>query len=432
MSGTSFVPVAGFTRPVPTVEDKVSLSLIRVKAWVGQIVQSNAPSSGPSPRAMPAIPPSLWRLARGAVVLPLAALLSGCDWVVLNPSGDIARQQAHLVIVATALMLLLIVPVRVLTPAFAWRYRSSNTAATYAPDWHHSTKLELVIWSAPLMIIIALGSITWVTTHTLDPYRPLSRIDAARPLPAGTKPLEVQVVALDWKWLFIYPEQKIATVNDLVLPVDRPVQFRLTASSVMNSFYVPALAGQIYAMPGMETKLHAVLNRTGAFQGFSAQYSGAGFSKMRFVTRGVSAGDFDAWAAGIRKGADALDRTAYLKLEQPSEKEPVRHFASVDPALFDAAVNLCVRPGKMCVNQMMAIDAEGGTGRAGQFNLAALTYDKFGREKVVPVLPGRQPSGAQLFVNANVYCAGKGPLKEAPPQQPASLSLAAPASSPVS
>ena len=257
--------------------------MIRVKARVGQIVQSNAPSSGPSPRAMPAIPPSLWRLARGAVVLPLAALLSGCDWVVLNPSGDIARQQAHLVIVATALMLLIIVPVMALTVVFAWRYRSSNTAATYAPDWNHSTKLELVIWSAPLMIIIALGSITWVTTHTLDPYRPLSRIDAARPLPAGTKPLEVQVVALDWKWLFIYPEQKIATVNDLVLPVDRPVQFRLTASSVMNSFYVPALAGQIYAMPGMESKLHAVLNRTGAFRGFSAQYSGAGFSKMRFV-----------------------------------------------------------------------------------------------------------------------------------------------------
>ncbi|RSY00106.1 ubiquinol oxidase subunit II, partial [Sphingomonas koreensis] len=185
---------------------------------------------------------------------------------------------AHLVIVATALMLLIIVPVMALTVVFAWRYRSSNTAATYAPDWHHSTKLELVIWSAPLMIIIALGSITWVTTHTLDPYRPLSRIDAARPLPAGTRPLEVQVVALDWKWLFIYPEQKTATVNDLVLPVDRPVQFRLTASSVMNSFYVPALAGQIYAMPGMESKLHAVLNRTGAFQGFSAQYSGAGFS----------------------------------------------------------------------------------------------------------------------------------------------------------
>ncbi len=193
-------------------------------------------------------------------VMPLLAVLCGCNFVVLDPSGDIAVQQRDLILISTGLMLLIIIPVMVLTALFAWRYRQSNTAAKYDPEWHHSTKLELVIWSAPLAIIICLGAITWMATHLLDPYRPLSRIASDRPLPANVKPLEVQVVALDWKWLFIYPEFGIATVNEMAAPVDRPVTFSLTSSSVMNSFFVPALAGQIYTMPGMETKLHAVIN----------------------------------------------------------------------------------------------------------------------------------------------------------------------------
>ena len=154
------------------------------------------------------------------MTLLVAALLSGCDAVVMSPSGDVAVQQRDLLVWATVLMLLVIVPVIVLTLWFAWHYRESNTEANYKPDWTHSTVLELVIWSVPLMIIIALGAMTWVSTHKLDPYRPLDRIDAQTPVPVGLEPLTVEVVALDWKWLFIYPEQGIATVNELAAPVN--------------------------------------------------------------------------------------------------------------------------------------------------------------------------------------------------------------------
>ncbi len=166
------------------------------------------------------IPP----LARRGLFLAPLLWLAGCNTVVLNPSGDIAAQQAHLVVVSTLLMLLIIVPVMFLICLFAWRYRKSNTSAEYQPDWDHSTKLELLIWGAPLLIIIVLGLITWIYTHLLDPYRPLSRIDENRPVAVGVKPLEVQVVAMDWKWMFIYPEQGIATVNELVTPIDVPVR----------------------------------------------------------------------------------------------------------------------------------------------------------------------------------------------------------------
>lgn len=343
--------------------------------------------------------------------LSLLPLLGGCNWVVLDPAGDVARQQADLVVVSTWLMLLIIVPVMALTVFFAWKYRAAGDAPDYDPEWSHSTQLELVIWSAPLLIIIALGAVTWVGTHLLDPYRTIGRIDHTRAIPKHVKPLEVQVVALNWKWLFIYPEQRIATVNELVLPTDRPLRFRISSSSVMNSFYAPALAGQIYAMPGMETKLHAVLNKPGIFEGFSANYSGAGFSNMRFGLHGVDEAGFERWAADVRKGTDNLDRTAYLSLEKPSEKEPVRRFAKVMPDLFDAVVNLCVRPGKMCMSQMMALDARGGMGNAGRWNLAALSYDKFGREEVSTVIPGDNSglltASDQLFIKA--FCADNRP-----------------------
>jgi cytochrome o ubiquinol oxidase subunit II len=243
---------------------------------------------------------------------------------------------------------------------FAWRYRAANTRATYTPDWDHSTQLELAIWAAPLLIIIALGAITWVSTHKLDPYRPIERIAAGRPVPADMKPLVIEVVALDWKWLFLYPEQGIATVNEIAVPVDRPIQFKITAATVMNSFYIPALAGQIYAMPGMETKLHAVMNAPGDYAGFSANYSGAGFSGMRFRLKGMTDRDFERWLGDARRNGGALARTDYLQLEKPSAFEPVRHYAQVDPGLYDAILNRCVDPGKMCMYEMMAIDASGG------------------------------------------------------------------------
>ena len=165
-------------------------------------------------------------LKRSRLLALPAALFAGCNTGLLHPAGAVAAQQGHLIVVSTVLMLLVIVPVMALTVLFAWRYRKSNSEATYAPDWDHSTQLELVIWAAPLLIIIALGAVTWINTHTLDPYRPLRRLDATRPVAADAKPLTVEVVALDWKWLFIYPEQGIAVVNELAAPVDVPVILR--------------------------------------------------------------------------------------------------------------------------------------------------------------------------------------------------------------
>lgn len=327
-----------------------------------------------SPRRAKARP--FARLLAAAAVLPLGA----CNAIVLDPSGDVAQQQAHYLLAATGLMLLIIVPVMVLTVFFAWKYRQSNSSATYEPDWSHSTKIEVVVWAAPLAIVLALGTITWIGTHKLDPWRPIDRIDASTPVTAATKPLDVEVVALNWKWLFIYPEQKIATVNELVVPVNRPVSFHITSSSMMNAFYVPTMAGMIYAMPGMETKLHAVMNKEGDSTGFSSNYSGSGFSGMRFAVHGVSDDKFAQWVDKVKASKAApLDRSAYLQLEKPSEKEPVRYFASVEQDLFAAAVNMCVQPGKMCASEMAMIDAQGGLGMAGVHNVAMLTYDKHGR-----------------------------------------------------
>jgi cytochrome o ubiquinol oxidase subunit 2 len=323
-------------------------------------------------------------IARALLAAP-ALLLAGCNTIVMNPHGDIARQQAHLIVTSTLLMLVIIVPVIALTLFFAFRYRQSNSNAQYSPDWDHSTRLELIIWGAPLLIIIALGAITWISTHKLDPYRPLDRIAEGKPVPAGTKPLVVQVVAMDWKWLFVYPEQGIATINELAAPVDRPIEFHITASTVMNAFYVPALAGMIYAMPGMETQLHAVINKPGNYAGISANYSGAGFSDMKFRFLGMSEGDFAAWVDENREDGQTLDRLAYLKLEAPSHDEPVRRFARVDHDLYEAVLNRCADGGKMCESQMMAIDAAGGMGKGG-ISGVSMRRTALGERKVVSAM----------------------------------------------
>ncbi|HEX8412801.1 MAG TPA: ubiquinol oxidase subunit II [Sphingomicrobium sp.] len=299
--------------------------------------------------------------------LTLAALpfllLGGCNAVVMNPAGDVAVQQRDLILIATGLMLLVIVPVIALTGIFAWRYRQSNTDAAYEPEWDHSTQLELVIWAIPLLIIIVLGAVTWVSTHVLDPYRPIERLGPNRLIAKDARPLQVQVVALDWKWLFIYPEYGIATVNQLAAPVDRPIEFKITSSTVMNAFYIPALAGMIYAMPGMETKLHAVINKPGDYEGFSSNYSGAGYSGMRFRFYGMSDQGFDRWVAGVKAKPVALGRANYLMLEKPTENVRPMHFGTVDPTLYKSALNMCVRPGSTCMDQMMMIDARGGGGK---------------------------------------------------------------------
>lgn len=293
------------------------------------------------------------------LLLPFA--LAGCGTVVLHPSGYIALLERNLVIETTLLMLLIIVPVIAFTLIFAWHYREQNSEAVYDPEWHHSTQLEVLIWSIPLAIIVAIGAITWLNTHTLDPYRPLARVDAARPV--GSDPLNVEVVALDWKWLFFYPDQGIATVNELAAPVNVPIEFKLTSAAVMNSFFIPALAGQIYMMAGMQTQLHAVINKPGDYKGFSANFSGPGFSYMDFTFHGMTPAAFEQWVAKVKARGVALDRAGYLELAKPSMRAPVQYFSRVEKGLFEAILNMCVVPGMMCESEMNRIDTMGGAGK---------------------------------------------------------------------
>lgn len=263
-----------------------------------------------------------------------AGLLGGCSMVLFNPQGDIGTQEKNLILIALGLMLLVVIPVIALTLFFAWRYRASNTRATYAPKWAHSNAIEVVVWTIPCVIVITLAVLIWRTTHSLDPYRPIA---------SQTKPVHVEVVALNWKWLFIYPDYGVASVNQLAIPVNTPIDFRITAQSLMNSFFVPQLGSQVYAMAGMQTQLHLIANRPGVYAGRSAAFSGPGFSDMHFDTLATSRADFDAWIARAKTSPLALDKAAYGVLEQPSEKVPVALYRAVEPALFDDIVDQYMR-----------------------------------------------------------------------------------------
>lgn len=307
----------------------------------------------------------LTRLRRAAPLMALP-LLSACNFVVLNPAGYIAEQQRNIILISTALMLLIIVPVMILIVVFAWRYRSSNEDATYDPEFDHSTALELVIWSAPLMIIITLGALTWWSTHLLDPFRPLEKVAVNQPVAANMKPLRVEVVSLDWKWMFIYPDQGIATVNELALPVGVPVRFDMTSTNMMNTFDVPTLAGMIYTMPGMRSTLHAVLNRPVESTGFSGNYSGAGFSDMTFKVHGLPPQDFAAWVARVKASPLKLNYDNYAKLVRPSEKVPVIRFSQVEPDLFRRIYERCVEPKQPCMSDIMRMDQAAGGSSSGK------------------------------------------------------------------
>jgi cytochrome o ubiquinol oxidase subunit 2 len=285
---------------------------------------------------------------RCAAIALLAFLAGGCDrMVVLNPKGPIADAERGLMIDAFTVMMLVVVPIIVMVFWFAWRYRARGNAR-YEPTWAYSVKVDAVVWLIPALIVIAVAVLLWRSTHHLDPYR---EIASANP------PLDVQVVAQDWKWLFIYPEQGVASVNQLAIPAGRPISLRITSDTVINSFYVPALAGQIYAMAGMETQLNAVINKPGVYEGFSANYSGAGFSDMRFKFHGMNQADFDKWVQNTKASTAQLDRANYSALEKPSIREKVRHYGSVDADLYDAIVNRCVDRNATCIKDMMAEDA---------------------------------------------------------------------------
>jgi cytochrome o ubiquinol oxidase subunit 2 len=212
---------------------------------------------------------------------------------------------------------------------FAWRYRASNTSARYTPDWAYSGRIDAVIWLVPALIVASLGALLWRSTHKLDPYRAIDPVIA---------PLEVQVVAQDWKWLFIYPAQGIASVNQLVFPSAAPLSLKITSDTVMNSFYVPALGGQIYAMAGMETRLNLKADATGRFAGRNAQYSGAGFSDQHFQVVAASAADFEAWLAKVRQAPEKLDGATYRALAMPTRGHPVTYYSAVEPNLFGAII----------------------------------------------------------------------------------------------
>lgn len=274
-------------------------------------------------------------------LLPLFGmlLLGGCNMTLLDPVGQIGVDEKNLIITATLLMLLVVVPVILMTLVFAWKYRASNKNATYAPKWSHSTKIEVVIWTVPILIIIALGVITYKSTHALDPYRPIE---------SDVKPVTIEVVAMDWKWLFIYPEQGIATVNKIVFPANTPVNFRIASDTVMNSFFIPGLGGQIYAMAGMQTKLHLIANKNAELDGISANYSGAGFTGMKFKAIATSQAEFDAWVSEVKASPKQLDTAEYEALTKPSQNNPVELYSSVKPNLFQTIIDKYegMKPGK--------------------------------------------------------------------------------------
>lgn len=288
-------------------------------------------------------------------LLPLFGmlLLGGCNMTLLDPVGQVGIDEKNLIITATLLMLLVVIPVIAMTFIFAWKYRASNTKATYAPKWSHSTKIEVVIWTVPILIIIALGVITYKSTHALDPYRPLE---------SDVKPITIEVVAMDWKWLFIYPEQGIATVNKIVFPANTPVNFRVTSDTVMNSFFIPGLGGQIYAMAGMQTKLHLIANRNAELDGISANYSGAGFTGMKFKAIATSQADFDAWVSEVKAAPKQLDSAQYEALSKPSQNNPVELFSSVTPNLFQVIIDKYegMKPGKPVKHEKKEVAATEG------------------------------------------------------------------------
>jgi cytochrome o ubiquinol oxidase subunit 2 len=246
---------------------------------------------------------------------------------ILEPEGLVAQKERNLMYVATLLMLAIVLPVFALTGVIAWRYRAANRRAKYLPNWEHNSVEEAIWWAVPCFIIAILSVLTWHSTHDLDPFRPL---------PGEAK--TIQVVSLNWKWLFIYPDEGIAAVNSITIPIGQPIEFRITADSPMNSFWIPQLGGQIYSMTGMVTKLHLITNTPGTYTGASANISGKGFSGMTFSVHAVAPDAFAAWVASTSANSMLLDESAYDTLAKPSEREPVRYYGKVQSGLFETIV----------------------------------------------------------------------------------------------
>jgi cytochrome o ubiquinol oxidase subunit 2 len=273
-------------------------------------------------------------LAYRSLVLPLGAslLCGGCsvlDGPVLNPQGPIALAQRSLLFDAILIMMIVIVPVFVMAALFYWRYRGTNRSARYTPNLAYYWPAEILVWGVPAAIIVWLGFHLWHNTYKLDPYNAID---------PSVKPLKVEAIAQDWKWLFVYPEQDIAVVNELAFPAGTPLSIRITSDTVMNSLVIPALGGQIYAMAGMQTRLHLLADEPGEFWGRNVQYSGSGFADQQFRAVSMTQEDFDAWVAKAKESSGTLDKSTYDALVKPSEDVPVKYYSGVEPNLFDSII----------------------------------------------------------------------------------------------
>ena len=272
-------------------------------------------------------------------------LLVGCKHMsLLDPQGRIAQAEMRLLVDAVILMLIVVIPVIIMTLCISWRYRASNTKADYRPNWAHSNKIEAVCWGVPIVIIAILAVMTWVSTHALDPYKPIEI--------KGKKPVVIQVVALDWRWLFIYPEQKIATVNYFHIPVNTPIALNITADAPMNSIEIPRLAGQIYAMPAMKTQLHMDAFNAGVYKGFSANYSGDGFAGMKFDVTAESTDSFNQWVSQVKQASNDLSLARYKKLAKKNMDTKTMSFSSVEDRLFNYIIVQYMVPNGKKMNTM--------------------------------------------------------------------------------
>jgi len=270
----------------------------------------------------------------GLITIGLLCFFSG-GIAVLSPAGMIGQKQNRLLIISTVVMLFVVVPVFLLTFFIAWKYRETNKSAKYSPEWDQNHIAEAVWWGIPCVIIVILGIMTWKSCHELDPFRPID---------STIKPLRIQVVALQWKWLFIYPEQNIAAVNFFQIPVDTPIDFEITADAPMNSFWVPKLGGQVYAMAGMRSKLHLIANEKGSFPGSSANISGEGFSGMKFIAKSSSQEEFDQWIGSVQGSANLLGFDEYDRLVAPSSYNPAAFYKLAENDLFDSIVMKYMMP----------------------------------------------------------------------------------------
>lgn len=271
------------------------------------------------------------------ILIPIMLGLTACsdnDLGFMSPAGPIAVTEHSMFWEITAITLVVVVPIFVLTPYLLWRYSRKRNAQNYAPEWEFSERLEWFIWGVPVLIVLALTSIVWLRTHQLDPYRSLS---------GPGQPLDIQVVALDWKWLFIYPGSGIASVNEMVIPVGRPINLKLTSASVMQSFHIPKLAGQIYVMAGMTTALSLRADRIGEFHGRNTQYNGKGFASQHFVVKALTDTGFTRWQTKIATGHTSLDRSTFLQLAEPSVQHTPTFYYPVIPDMFTKILQLSTR-----------------------------------------------------------------------------------------